>query len=41
VLSFRDSLILVAAKKAGADRVLSEDLSHGPRVDGVIVENPL
>jgi predicted nucleic acid-binding protein len=40
-LSFWDALIVVAAKKAGADRVLSEDLNPGQRVDGVLVENPL
>jgi predicted nucleic acid-binding protein len=40
-LSFWDALILVSAKKAGAERVLSEDLSHRQRIDGVTVENPL
>jgi predicted nucleic acid-binding protein len=40
-VSFWDALILVAAKKANADKVLSEDLSHGQRIDGVTVENPL
>jgi len=39
-LSFWDALILVAAKKAGAETLLSEDLSHGQRIDGVTVENP-
>ena len=39
-LSFWDALILVAAKKAGAETLLSEDLSHGQRIDEVTVENP-
>jgi predicted nucleic acid-binding protein len=39
-ISFWDSLILVAAKAAGASLVLSEDLSHRQVYDGVRVENP-
>ncbi len=39
-LSFWDALIMAAAASAGADRILSEDLSHGQRIDGVTVENP-
>ena len=39
-LSFWDSLIIVAAKSARAELVLSEDLSHGQIYDGVRVENP-
>ncbi|HEY1695963.1 MAG TPA: PIN domain-containing protein [Polyangiaceae bacterium] len=39
-LSFWDALILVAAKKADAVKLLSEDMSHGQRVDGVLLENP-
>jgi len=39
-LSFWDSLIIIAAKSAGARMVLSEDLSHGQTYDGVRVENP-
>jgi len=39
-LSFWDSLIIVAAKSAGAQAVLSEDLGHGQIYDGVRVENP-
>ena len=39
-ISFWDSLIIVAAKAAGARTVLSEDLSHGQTYDGVRVENP-
>ena len=39
-LSFWDALILTAAKKAAATRLLSEDLNPGQRIDGLLVENP-
>ena len=39
-LSFWDALILAAARAAGCDRVLSEDLSEGESYDGVVVVNP-
>jgi predicted nucleic acid-binding protein len=39
-LSFWDALIVVAAHKAAATTLLSEDLSHGQRIEGVRVENP-
>ena len=38
--SFWDSLILQAALRAGASRLLTEDLKHGQRVDGLRIENP-
>ena len=39
-LSFWDALIIEAARRAGADRVLSEDLQHGRRIAGLVIENP-
>lgn len=39
-LSFWDALIVSSARKAGATKILSEDLSHGQRIDGILVENP-
>ena len=39
-LSFWDALIVAAARKAMATTLLSEDLSHGQRIEGVRVENP-
>ena len=39
-LSFWDALIVAAAAAAGADEILSEDLSHGQRIDGVLIQNP-
>lgn len=40
-LSYWDSLIVAAAKKAKAKEVWSEDLSHGQKVDGIKIFNPL
>lgn len=39
-LSYWDGLILAAARLAGCDVVLTEDLSHGSTVAGVRIENP-
>lgn len=39
-IGFWDALIISCAAKAGATRVLSEDLSSGQRIAGILVENP-
>lgn len=39
-LSFWDALIIETARRAGADRLLSEDLQHGRRIAGLVIENP-
>lgn len=39
-LSFWDALIIVAATRSGAERILSEDLQHGRTIGGVRIENP-
>jgi predicted nucleic acid-binding protein len=39
-LSFRDSLIVAAARKGECRYLLTEDLSHGQDLDGVLVVNP-
>lgn len=39
-LSFWDALIIEAARRAGADRLVSEDLQHGRRIAGLVIENP-
>ena len=39
-LSFWDALIIEAARRGGAARVVSEDLQHGQRIGGVVIENP-
>jgi predicted nucleic acid-binding protein len=38
--SFWDALIIETALAGGADRLLTEDLQHGQRIDGLLVENP-
>jgi predicted nucleic acid-binding protein len=39
-LSFWDGMILAAAEQSRADRLLTEDLSHGARIAGVEIVNP-
>jgi len=39
-LGFWDALIVAAAIKSGANRVLSEDLNPGQMISGVRIENP-
>jgi predicted nucleic acid-binding protein len=39
-VSFRDALVLEAARVAGADRLLTEDLQHGRVIEGVRIEHP-
>ena len=35
-----DSMIVAAALEAGCKRLLSEDLQHGQRIEGLRIENP-
>lgn len=39
-ISFWDAMILIAAIRADAEMVWSEDLNDGQRYDGVVVRNP-
>jgi predicted nucleic acid-binding protein len=39
-LSYWDAMLVVAARTAGASRLLSEDLQDGRVIDGVTIENP-
>jgi predicted nucleic acid-binding protein len=39
-ISFWDALIIAAARKAGADRILTEDMNAGQIISGVRIENP-
>jgi predicted nucleic acid-binding protein len=39
-LNFWDALILAAAVRAGAGRILSEDWNHGQVIEGIRIENP-
>jgi predicted nucleic acid-binding protein len=37
---FWDSLIVAAAQDAGCDSLLTEDLTHGMQLDGLVVASP-
>ncbi|MFN2496449.1 MAG: PIN domain-containing protein [Pseudonocardiaceae bacterium] len=39
-ISLWDALVIEAARQAGCQRILTEDLSHGQVIRGVAVENP-
>jgi predicted nucleic acid-binding protein len=39
-IGFWDALIVASACKAGASRILSEDLNAGQSIEGVRIENP-
>jgi predicted nucleic acid-binding protein len=39
-IGFWDALIVSSAVKGGASRILSEDLSLGQRIAGILIENP-
>jgi predicted nucleic acid-binding protein len=39
-LSFWDAMIVAAARSAAVERILTEDLSHGQMLEGMLVENP-
>jgi predicted nucleic acid-binding protein len=39
-ISFWDAMIIAAAARANADRLLTEDLNHNQRIAGVMVVNP-
>jgi predicted nucleic acid-binding protein len=39
-LAFWDALVVVAAQRLGADRILTEDMQAGRSFGGVRIENP-
>ena len=39
-LSFWDSTIIAAARAIGCDRLFTEDLNHGQKVEGITILNP-
>jgi len=39
-IGFWDALIVAAAAKSGATRLLSEDLNPGQKIAGLRIENP-
>lgn len=40
MISFWDALMVAAAVKAGATRIVTEDLNHGQTIAGIPIENP-
>lgn len=38
--SFYDVLIVAAALESGCTRLYTEDLQHGQKIDGLVIENP-
>jgi predicted nucleic acid-binding protein len=40
-LSFWDALIVAAALRLQAQKIITEDLNHGQIIEGIMVENPL
>jgi predicted nucleic acid-binding protein len=40
-LSFWDALIVAAALRLQAQRIITEDLNHGQIIEGILIENPL
>lgn len=40
-LSFWDSLIVAAALRLQAKKIITEDLNHGQIFEGILIENPL
>lgn len=39
-LAFYDSVVVASAIEAGCKRLLTEDLQHGQRIEGLRIENP-
>lgn len=39
-ISFWDALIVAAANQAGAATIVTEDLNHGQRIEGILIQNP-
>ena len=40
-ISFWDALIVVAALRLQAKKIISEDLNNGQIIEGILIENPL
>ena len=40
LFSFWDSLIVASAYKAKVEKILTEDLTHGQVIEGIVVHNP-
>ncbi len=40
LLSFWDAMIVAAAYQSGAKTILTEDLNHGQKIEGILIKNP-
>ena len=40
MLSFWDAMIVASARKAKAEKIITEDLNHGQQIEGILIENP-
>ena len=40
MLSFWDAMIVASARKAKAEKIITEDLNHGQEIEGILIENP-
>ena len=40
-LSFWDALVVAAALRLEANKIMTEDLNHGQIIEGILIENPL
>ena len=40
MLSFWDAMIVASARKAKAEKIITEDLNHGREIEGILIENP-
>jgi predicted nucleic acid-binding protein len=41
ILSFWDAMIVAAALRLQAQKIITEDLNHGQIIEGILIENPL
>jgi predicted nucleic acid-binding protein len=40
ILSFWDAMIVAAALRSQAQKIITEDLNHGQIIEGILIENP-
>ena len=41
ILSFWDAMIVAAALRLQAKKIITEDMNHGQIIEGILIENPL
>ena len=40
MLSFWDAMIIASARRANAEKIITEDLNHGQQIEGILIDNP-